>query len=104
MLQSITILSVVEAFIFNVPSTLGHVVQTAAADATRREVGEPVGLDDIAIRFVLAIAEDRTVSHCKLSQGSKSSASQISTRSVPSRNSRAGGWERKRFSDRKSVV
>src|SRR5438876_9482764 len=58
MLQSITILSVVEAFIFNVPSTLGHVVQTAAADATRREVGEPVGLDDIAIRFVLAIAED----------------------------------------------
>src|SRR5690348_17693307 len=42
MLQAITILSIVEAFIFNVPSTLGHVVQTAAADATRREVGEPV--------------------------------------------------------------
>src|SRR5439155_5118520 len=56
--QSITILSIVEAFIFNVPSTLGHVVQTATADATRREVGEPVGLDDIAIRFVLAIAEN----------------------------------------------
>src|SRR6266853_416517 len=58
MLQSITILSIVEAFIFNVPSTLRHVVQTATADATRREVGEPVGFDDIAIRFVLAIAED----------------------------------------------
>lgn len=50
MLQSITIVSIVEAFIFNMPSTLG--------DATRREVGEPVSLDDIAIRFVLAIAED----------------------------------------------
>src|SRR2546430_10666877 len=35
-----------------------------------------------------------------LSQGSKSSASQISTRSVPSRNSRAGGWERDRKSTR----
>lgn len=58
MLQSITILSIVEALILNVPSTLGHVVQTATADAMRREVGEPVGLDDIAIRFVLAIAED----------------------------------------------
>jgi len=47
MLQAITILSIVEAFIFNVPSTLGHVIQTAA-DARRREVGEPVGLDDMA--------------------------------------------------------
>src|SRR2546430_16892168 len=57
--QSITILSIVEAFIFNVPSTLGHVAQTATADATRREVGEPVGLDDIAIRFVLRSEERR---------------------------------------------
>src|SRR5947207_15685255 len=55
--QSITILSIVEAFIFNVTSILVHVVQAATADATRREVGEPVGIDDIAIRFVLAIAE-----------------------------------------------
>src|ERR1700746_4207131 len=39
-------------------ATKGHREQRAAADATRREVGEPVGLDDIAIRFVLAIAED----------------------------------------------
>jgi hypothetical protein len=83
MFQSIAILSIVEAFIFNLPSTLGHVVQTAAAAALRRQVGEPVGLDDIAPRFVLAIAKD-------------------TTRSLPSRNSRVGGRERKRFSAARS--
>ena len=57
MLESVAVLGIVEAFVFDLPAALGHGVQTATADVTRGEIGQPVGLDDLAVRLMLAIAD-----------------------------------------------
>ena len=58
MLKSIAVLGVVEALIFDLPAALGHGVEAAATQATRGEIGEPIGLDDFSIAMVLAITDD----------------------------------------------
>src|SRR6266478_8742766 len=57
MRKSITVLGIVEALIFDLPATLGHGIEAAAAHATRGEIAEPIRLDDFAIAMVLAITD-----------------------------------------------
>jgi hypothetical protein len=57
MLESIAVLGIVEAFVFDMPAALGHAIQTATADLRRGEICKPVGLHHITVRFVLAIAD-----------------------------------------------
>jgi len=56
-LSAIAILGVVESLVFNLPTTLGHVIQRQAAHLAQGKVGQPFGLDHLAGRFVLAIAD-----------------------------------------------
>jgi len=56
MLQAIAIFGVIEALVLYLPTTLGHVIERKTSDLARAEVGQPVGLDDRAIGFVLTIA------------------------------------------------
>src|ERR1700756_763605 len=56
MLEPIAIFSIVEAFIFYLPATLGHGVQATTVNLLRGEIRQPVSLHHRAIRFVLAIA------------------------------------------------
>src|SRR5258708_146221 len=57
MRKSITGLGIVEALIFDLPATLGHGIEAAAAHATRGEIAEPIRLDDFAIAMVRAITD-----------------------------------------------
>jgi len=56
-LHAITVLTVVEAAIFNLPSALGQAVETQAAEFGTGEVGQPFGLDYGAVAFVLAVTQ-----------------------------------------------
>src|ERR1039457_3271043 len=56
-LHAITILAVVEAPVLDLPAALAHAVETQAAQLGDGEIGQPFGLDDRAIAFVLAVAK-----------------------------------------------
>ena len=83
MFEAVAVLGVVEALVFDFPAALGPEEEGAAAHPVAREVGEPIGLVHRAVGLVLAVKTTRTVGQRNVSQGSKSSASQISTRSLP---------------------
>ncbi len=70
-LHAVTVLAIVEAAIFNLPAALGHAVETEAAQPGHREVGESFRLDDAAIAFVLAVAQDADFRQSRVSQESK---------------------------------
>src|SRR5580700_3520577 len=57
LLQSIAVLGIIEALVFYLPAAFRHGIEATAAHATRGKIGQPVGLDDFAVRVVLAIAD-----------------------------------------------
>src|SRR3974377_516491 len=58
MLQAVAVLGIIEALVLDFPAALANVIEGQAAYLTKGKVGQPLGLDDTAIRFVLAITDD----------------------------------------------
>src|SRR5208283_6118630 len=52
--KTIAALGIVEPLVFNLPTTLRHVIQRQAAHLAEGDVGQPFGLDYLAVGFVLA--------------------------------------------------
>jgi len=52
---AVTVLGIVEALVLDPPAALGQAVEGAAADPVRGEVGQPVGLDHLAMRLLLPV-------------------------------------------------
>src|ERR1017187_7186125 len=97
MLHAIAVFAIIEAAILNLPAALGHAVEAQAAQLGNGEVGDPLGLHHRAIAFVLAVAQRAHGGPVEgFPTGGKSSASQTSTRSLPSWNTAWGGWPSKR--------
>ncbi len=55
--KTIAVLGIIEPLVFNLPTTLRHVIQRQAANPAKGEVGQPFRLDHLAVGFVLAIAD-----------------------------------------------
>src|SRR5512138_3180870 len=55
--HAIPVLAIVEAPVFDLPTALGHAVETQAAQLGNGEVGQPFGLDYRPIGFVLAVTQ-----------------------------------------------
>src|SRR5260370_25802472 len=56
MFEPVAVLGVIEALVFNLPTALGHVIERKTTELARGEVSQPVGLNERAIGFVLAVA------------------------------------------------
>src|SRR5579872_177505 len=56
-LHAVAGLAIVEALVFDLPAALSHMVETQAAQFAEGEIGQPLGLNNRAIVFVLAVAQ-----------------------------------------------
>jgi hypothetical protein len=56
-LKTVAVLRIVEALVLDLPATLGHGIQATPADVAAAQIGEPIRLNDLAVRTMLTITD-----------------------------------------------